>query len=110
MLVQAGLCRTCLETTLLVFPRGGSCFKSAAECPPFVLHYENTPMQHTEFFKFENFQKKKFNIFLIFAQNMDCGYKLELPQRGESNEYPQSMFWSKTKKTRFTPANSSFAI
>ena len=24
MLVQAGLCRTCLETTLLVFPRGGS--------------------------------------------------------------------------------------
>ena len=25
MLVQAGLCRTCSETTLLVFPRGGSC-------------------------------------------------------------------------------------
>ena len=25
VLVQAGLCRTCLETTLLVFPRGGSC-------------------------------------------------------------------------------------
>ena len=24
MLVQAGLCRTCWETTLLVFPRGGS--------------------------------------------------------------------------------------
>ena len=24
VLVQAGLCRTCLETTLLVFPRGGS--------------------------------------------------------------------------------------
>ena len=24
MLVQVGLCRTCLETTLLVFPRGGS--------------------------------------------------------------------------------------
>ena len=24
MLVQAGLCRTCSETTLLVFPRGGS--------------------------------------------------------------------------------------
>ena len=24
MLVQTGLCRTCLETTLLVFPQGGS--------------------------------------------------------------------------------------
>ena len=24
VLVQAGLCQTCLETTLLVFPRGGS--------------------------------------------------------------------------------------
>ena len=24
VLVQVGLCRTCLETTLLVFPRGGS--------------------------------------------------------------------------------------
>ena len=26
MLVQPGLCRTCSETTLLVFPRGGSYF------------------------------------------------------------------------------------
>ena len=26
MLVQLGLCRTCTETTLLVFPRGGSYF------------------------------------------------------------------------------------
>ena len=23
---------------------------------------------------------------------MDCGYSLELPRRGGSNEYPQSMF------------------
>ena len=30
VLVQAGLCRTCPETTLLVFPRGGSNFKSDA--------------------------------------------------------------------------------
>ena len=32
-------------------------------------------------------------IFLIFAQNIDFGYSLELPRRGGSNEYPQSMFW-----------------
>ena len=27
-----------------------------------------------------------------------CGYTLEPPCRGSSNEYPQSMFWSKNKK------------
>ena len=26
-----------------------------------------------------NFQMKIFDIFLIFAQNIDCGYTLELP-------------------------------
>ena len=29
--------------------------------------------------------------FLISAQNIDCGYSLELPHLGGSNEYPQSM-------------------
>ena len=61
-------------------------------------------------FKIENFQLKKFDIFLIFAQNIDCGYTLEPPRRGGSNEYPQSMFWSKNKKNRYTPANPSFSI
>ena len=60
--------------------------------------------------KFENFQLKNFDIFLIFAQNIDCGYTLEPPRRGGSNEYPQSMFWSKNKKNRYTPAYPSFAI
>ena len=31
-------------------------------------------------------------IFLISAQNIDCGYSLEPPRRSGSNEYPQSMF------------------
>ena len=31
-------------------------------------------------------------IFLISAENIDCGYLLEPPRRGGSNEYPQSMF------------------
>ena len=31
-------------------------------------------------------------IVLIPAQNIDCGYLLEPPCRGGSNEYPQSMF------------------
>ena len=37
-------------------------------------------------------------IFLISAQNIDCGYSLELPHRGSSNEYPQSMFWAELWK------------
>ena len=41
--------------------------------------------------------KKKSNIFHISAQNLDCGYSLEPPRRGGSNEYPQSMFLSRNK-------------
>ena len=46
----------------------------------------------------ENFQLKNFDIFLIFAQNIVCGCMLDPSSRGGSNEYPQSMFWSKNKK------------
>ena len=35
-----------------------------------------------------------YTIFLISAQNIDCGSSLEPPRRGGSNEYPQSMFWA----------------
>ena len=40
------------------------------------------------------FLDKKFDIFFlhISTQNIDCGYSLEPPLRGGSNEYPQSMF------------------
>ena len=50
------------------------------------------------------------DIFLIFAQNIERGYKLEPPHWGDSNEYPQSMFWSKNKKNMYTPVNPSFTI
>ena len=60
--------------------------------------------------KMKIFTVKKIDIFLIFAQNIDYGYTFEPPRRGGSNEYPQSMFWSKNKKNRYTPANPSFAI
>ena len=52
-------------------------------------------MQYTEIFevvKNENLQYKIFDIFLIFALNIDCGYTLEPRRRGGSNEYPLSMF------------------
>ena len=56
------------------------------------------------------FSAEIFYIFLIFAQNIDCGYTLEPHRRGGSNEYPQSMFWSKIKKNRYTPAYPNFAF
>ena len=68
-------------------------------------------MQYTEIFKVvktKTNQKKICYIFLIFAQNIDCGYTLEPPCRGGSYEYPQSMFWSKNKKNMYTPANPIF--
>ena len=46
-------------------------------------HYENMPMQYTAIFhgyKNVHFQMIIFSIFLIFAQNIDCGYTLEPPQ------------------------------
>ena len=46
-------------------------------------HYENTPIQYTAIFlgrKNDNFQMKNCDIFLIIAQNIDCGYTLEPPQ------------------------------
>ena len=38
------------------------------------------------------------NYFLISAQNIDCGYSLEPPRRGGSNDYPQSMFLIRSMK------------
>ena len=45
--------------------------------------------------KNETFQIKNSDIFHISAQNIDCGYSLEPPCRGGSNEYPKSMFLSR---------------
>ena len=47
-------------------------------------------------------------IFLISAQNIDCEYSLELPRRGGSNEYPQSMFLSRNKKNNVYPCKPQF--
>ena len=48
-------------------------------------------------------------IFLISARNIDCGYSLEPPRRGGSNEYPQSMFKQKYEKYRsFLSQNFQF--
>ena len=42
--------------------------------------------------------KKNSDIFHISAQNIDCGYLLELPHWGSSNKYPQSFVLSRNEK------------
>ena len=76
-----------------------------------MAHYENTPIQiHWNFYyqKMAIFQIKNSDIFYISAQNMDCGYSLEPPRRGGSNEYPQSMFLSRNKKNNVYPCKPQF--
>ena len=61
---------------------------------------------------------KKLDTFLISAQNIVCGYTLELPLqgssyeypqsmflscRGSSNVYPQTMFWAEIRKIMYSP-------
>ena len=73
---------------------------------------ENMLLQFTTIFeavKFENFYLIFFYIFLIFAQNIDCGYTLEPPREGGSNEYTQCMFYSKNKKNRYTKYHCTVA-
>ena len=76
-----------------------------------LTHYQNTPIQiywKVNHRKIENFQTKNSNIFRISAQNIDCGYSLEPPRRGGSNEYPQSMFLSRNKKNNVYPCKPQF--
>ena len=71
-----------------------------------------TPIQI--YWKFYNPKMKifrqKFWSFHISAQNIDCRYSLEPPQRGGSNEYLQFMHFSKIRKIMYTPVNPSFTI
>ena len=56
----------------------------------------------------ENFRKNS-DIFHISAQNINCRYSLELPHRGGSNEYVQSIF-CRNKKTNVYPCKPQFYI
>ena len=78
-----------------------------------MTHYENTPIQiywKLYYQKIKKIQIKKSDIFHVSAQNIDCGYSLEPPCQGSSNEYPQSMFWAEIRKIMYTPVNPSFTI
>ena len=47
------------------------------------------------------FFNQKVSIFFLFLDwNKCCGYSLEVPQRGTSNEYPQHMFSSSSRNKK----------
>ena len=58
--------------------------------------------------KKEIFQIRNSDIFHISAQNIDYGHSLEPPRQGGSNEYPQSMFFSRNKKNNVYPCKPQF--
>ena len=68
----------------------------------------------THLFKYEyieNFTSKNWkfsDIFHVTALNIDCGYLLEQPRRGGSNEYPRSIFLSRNKKNNVYPCKPQF--
>ena len=56
----------------------------------------------------KNFQINNYDIFHISAQNIDCGYSVEPPRRGGSNEYSQSIFLSRNKENNVYPCKPQF--
>ena len=92
-------------------------FKIFPECSKkFLSGYATEHITKTRLFKYIekfttknwNFSDEKFDIFHTSAQNIDCGYSLEAPRRGGSNEYPQSMFLSRDTKNNVYPCKPQF--
>ena len=54
------------------------------------------------------FSDKNSDIFYTSAQNIDCWYSLEPPRRGGSNEYPQSIIFSRNEKINAYPCKPQF--
>ena len=68
--------------------------------------------KYTENFTSKNwkFSDKNSDSFHISAQKMDCGYSLEPPRRGGSNEYHNPRFSHKIRKITYTPVNPNFTV
>ena len=68
---------------------------------PFIPHFYIVKLGFTGYTLF----------FLFLLKIIDCGYSLEPPRRGGSNEYPQSMFWAEIKKiSEFLSENFQFLV
>ena len=82
----------------------------------FICAYLHNIITNTCLFKYiENFTSKnwkfsdkKIRYFSYFCSNIDCGYTLEPPRWGGSNEYPHSMFLSRNKNNNVYPCKPQF--
>ena len=103
---SAGFHQICRDTSLKPVLKSICFFFILVTCP----HYENIPIQTDWKFYHQKwkFSNKNSDIFLISAQNIDCGYSLEPPQWGSSNEYPKSTFLSRNKKNNVYPCKPQF--
>ena len=81
-------------------------------CNPEKAHYENTLIQIYRKVRLQKLKifRQETDLFHISAQNIDCGYLLEPPRRGGSNEYPQSMGFLAEIRKMYTPINPRFTI
>ena len=70
------------------------------------------PLKYIENFttKKGKFSDKNCDIFHISSLNIDCGYPLEPPRRGGSNEYLQYMLLSKNKQNNVFPCKPQFLL
>ena len=59
-------------------------------------------------FELSRFHCIKFWYLSYFCSKHNCGYSLEPPRRGGSNEFPQSMFLSRNKKNNVYPCKAQF--
>ena len=85
-----------------------------------MKHYENTPIQLYNFTtkKMKTFRWKILVVFIF--QNIDCGYSIEPPRRGGSNEYPLGeailtsthnlCFWAEIRKVMYIPVNPGCTV
>ena len=86
-------------------------------CPPYILaHITKTRLYNSDPLKPHFYIVKLgftgvYIIFLISAQNIDCGYSLEPPRRGGSNEYHNLCFEQKYEKYQnFLSENFHFLV
>ena len=54
------------------------------------------------------FSDKNSDIFHSFAQNINCGHSLKLPQQGSSNGYLLSVFLNRNKKSNVNLCKPQF--
>ena len=72
---------------LKLYPTSG---KNTSQKHAYIILTTKTPLLYNKTGVYREYTL----FFLFLLKNIDCGYSLEPPRRGGSNEYPQSMFWT----------------